>query len=141
MTERRGPAAVLQHDAAAAIKEVRKALGELRAALQDHQLVGDVIRPAERLVQGIAGYAELAVTPLAQLVDRQRELADQMAEWAELQREFADRMAAWAERQRQLVNAMDMWLAPLSGATHLTTRVLHDLAGEEEPTDGTYPRG
>ncbi len=132
MTDRLGTAVTaVQKQAAAALTEARQALGDLGTALRANQRVaGDVMQPAERLVQGLAGYAELAVDPLARFIDSQRELADQMTTWAELQHQLADRIAAWADVQRQLATAMDLWLSPLSGAAQLTTRVLHDVGGD-----------
>ena len=123
-----------QEHASAAISEIRQALIELGALAggREHVVGMDALRPAQRLVQGMAGMAEVAVVPLAQFVERQRELADQMATWAELQHQLADSMAAWADMQRELANAVALWLAPVGGAAHLTTRVLHELAGERE---------
>ncbi len=126
-------AAVEEH-ASAAISEIRQVLVELAAlaATRDHGVGKEVLRPAQRLVQGVAGMAEVAVDPLAQFVARQRALADQMAAWAELQHQFADSMAAWADIQRDLANAVGLWLAPVGGAAQLTTRVLHELAKERD---------
>ncbi len=123
--------AVQQH-VIAALSEIRQALVELGGLATGRELpIGrDVLRPAQRLVQGVAGMAEVAVDPLAQFVERQRELADQVAAWAELQHQLADSMATWADRQRDLANAVGLWLAPVGGATHMTTRMLHELAGE-----------
>jgi hypothetical protein len=123
----------MQEHAAAAVEDVRKAYDELRGLLvaEQHSVADEVLQPARRLVQGIAGFAEIAVDPLAEFVQRQRELADQMAAWAELQHQLADSMAAWADLQRQLANAFAVWLAPAGGAAKLTTRLLHELSAEE----------
>ena len=125
------PATTIQEHAAAAVGDIRKALAELTAALgaQERAVGEDILRPAHNLVRGVVGVAEVAVDPLAQFVERQRELADQMAQWAELQHQLADHMASWAELQRQLASAFAVWLAPAGGAAKVTQRLLHELDG------------
>jgi hypothetical protein len=117
------------------LDDVRRALVELASALteQERAMGREVLRPAQTVVRGLAGMAEVAVDPLAQFVERQRELADQMAAWAELQHQLADQMAAWADLQRQVAAAMSVWLAPAGGAARVTTRVLHELSGAPTP--------
>ena len=133
------PMTTVQEHAAAAVGDIRKALAELTAALgaQERAIGEDILRPAHNLVRGVVGVAEVAVDPLAQFVERQRELADQMAAWAELQHQLADRMAAWAELQGQLAAAFAVWLAPAGGAAKMTQRVLHGLDGR--PVEVTVP--
>jgi hypothetical protein len=121
--------ATMQEHASAAVTEIRQSFSELGSLLgsEERAVAEQMLHPAQRLVRGIAGFVEVAADPLAQFVERQRELADQMAAWAELQHQLADRMAAWADLQRQLANAMGIWLAPASGAARVTTRVLHNI--------------
>ncbi len=136
----------IQAHTLAAIMEIRQALAELGALAgsREHVVGREVLRPAQRLVQGMASMAEVALDPLAQFVERQRALADQMARWAELQHELADSMAAWADIQRDLANAVGLWLTPVGGATQMTTRMLHELAREratsKPDTDSPPPR-
>lgn len=123
----------------AAINDIRKAMSELSVALGAHErsIGEDILRPAHNLARGVVGLAEMAVDPMAEFVERQRELADQMAAWAELQHQLADHMAAWADLQRQLAGAFSLWLAPAGGAAKVTRRVLHQLDGTATPKNGT----
>ncbi len=68
----------------------------------------------QALTRSMTDYAATVVQPLNDLVDNQRDFADQMARWAELQRELADNVASWAARQRQHVDHLDRLLAPFS---------------------------
>jgi len=150
------PLAVLQRQAAAALADIRNAAGELAAVLRPDRVIDDeLLLPVRRLVQGLAGVAELAVGPMVQVVEIQRKfvegqrtLADQMTSWAELQHQLADRMLAWAEMQRQVASALEISLAPVSGAVDLTRRLLREVAhgadvdridGEEIAQDQAAP--
>jgi hypothetical protein len=137
MSEEAGTLTSLQRQALAALGDVRQAVSELGAVLRPERMVEDeLLLPARRLAQGLAGVAQLAVNPIVQLVEiqrrfveGQRELADQMAAWAELQHQLADRVAAWAELQREVANALELSLGPVSGAAHLTSRLLEEATG------------
>ena len=94
----------------------------------------DTVRVARRLVAEVAGVAAAATDPLADFVARQRELADLMARWAELQHELADQVTEWAELQRAFVATVDTVLAPIDSVARVGSRLLHDLAGDSEPT-------
>lgn len=122
------PLAGVRAQTSATLADLGRAVSELESVLQS-----EVRRPAQSLVRDVAGMAEVAVTPLAQFVERQRELADQMAAWAVLQHQLADQMATWADLQRQLAGAMSIWLAPAGGLARLTTRVLHQVAADGSP--------
>ena len=81
--------------------------------------------PASRLVQdqmdaltrSAADYAAVALGPIRDLVEGQREFADRMTRWAELQRDLADNMASWAAQQREYADALDRILAPFRPAS------------------------
>lgn len=137
MSEQARHLTALQRQATAALGDIRQAAGELAKILLPERVIDEeLLLPVRRLVQGLAGVAQLAVNPMMQLVDiqrkfieSQRDLADQMAAWANLQHQLADRVAAWAELQRQMANALEASLAPVTGAAHLTTQLLQDAAG------------
>jgi hypothetical protein len=119
------------------IVDIRRAMAELSAALtaQERALGDQLLRPAQDLARGVVTRAEISVDTIADLIQRQRDLADQMAAWAEVQHQLADQLAAWAELQRQLAVAFGIWLAPASGAAKLTQRLIHQLDGRR-PEDG-----
>ena len=132
---------VMQQHAGAALGEARQAYDELAALLGgDRASPDDVLRSARRLVTRVAGVAEAVADPLAQLLERQRELADHMAAWAELQHQLADRMAEWATLQRQLADVSSVWLGPAEGAAKVATRVLHGVAGDPDQEVPPAPR-
>src|SRR5437899_3644165 len=68
----------------------------------------------EALARSAADYWGAAFQPLRELVEHQREFADQMLRWAELQRDLADQVAAWARQQRDYTEALNNLLAPFS---------------------------
>jgi hypothetical protein len=78
--------------------------------------------PASQLVQdhlaaitrSAADYAAVALGPIRDLVEGQRDFADRMTRWAELQRDLADNMASWAAQQREYADALDRLLAPFT---------------------------
>lgn len=142
MSDETSRLATVQRQLSAALGDIKQAVGELAGIVWPDRTVDDeLLLPVRRLVQGLAGVAQLAIGPMVQLVDiqrkfveSQRNLADQMATWAELQHQLADRMAAWADLQRQVANALETSLAPVSGAAHLTTQLLQDAAGARPDT-------
>ena len=83
---------------------------------------GTTRSPASRLFQdqldavtrSAAEYAAVALKPLRDLVEGQREFADRMARWAELQRELAENMASWAAQQREYADTLDRLLSPFT---------------------------
>ena len=103
-----------QAEAAARVTEVWRELLESSA--------GTTGSPASRLIQdhldavtrSAADYASVALKPVRDLVEGQREFADRMARWAELQRELAENMASWAAQQREYADALDRLLAPFA---------------------------
>ena len=131
--------AAVQEHGSAAVAEIRQSLSELASLLGEGERTASdqMLHPAQRLVRSVAGFVEIAADPLAEFVERQRELADQMTAWAELQHQLADRMAQWADMQRQLAGAMAVWLAPASGAARVTTKVLHKVTKDQD--DGGQP--
>ncbi|MGE5156446.1 MAG: hypothetical protein ACM3JP_03000 [Betaproteobacteria bacterium] len=141
-----GPLTALQRQASAALGDIRQAVSELGAILRPGQIADDeLLLPVRRLAHGLAGVAQLAVSPMVQLVDiqrkfieSQRDLADQMSAWADLQHQLADRVAAWADLQRQVANALEKSLGPVSGAANLTTQLLQEVVGS--PPAGTSQR-
>jgi phytoene dehydrogenase-like protein len=66
----------------------------------------------QALTRSAADFAAAAFQPVRDLVDGQREFAEQMTRWAELQRDLADNMASWAARQREYADALDRMLSP-----------------------------
>ena len=68
--------------------------------------------PLQVLTRSAADYAAVALQPLRDLADGQRDFADQMTRWAELQRDLADNMGSWAARQREYADNLDRMLAP-----------------------------
>jgi len=74
-------------------------------AVQDH---------LDAVTRSAADYALVALKPVRDLVEGQREFADQMTRWAELQRDLADNMATWASQQRAYAEALDRLLAPFT---------------------------
>jgi hypothetical protein len=70
--------------------------------------------PLQVLTRSAADYAAVALQPLRDLAEGQRDFADQMTRWAELQRDLADNMGSWAARQREYADNLDRMLAPFS---------------------------
>ena len=68
----------------------------------------------DAVTRSAAEYAAVALQPLRDLVEGQREFADRMTRWAELQRDLADGMASWADQQREYADTLDRLLAPFS---------------------------
>jgi hypothetical protein len=141
MSEQANPLTIVQRRASAALGDIKEAADDLVGLLRpDRQRDEELLLPVRRLVRALAEVGQLAVAPVAQLVetqvkliDSQRALADQMAAWAELQHQLADRIAAWAQLQRQAANSLEAAMAPVSGVTQMTTRLLKDAAGEPAP--------
>lgn len=73
---------------------------------------GGLPDPLQVLTRSAADYAAVALQPLRDLADGQRDFADQMTRWAELQRDLADNMSSWAARQREYADNLDRMLAP-----------------------------
>src|SRR5512144_3079706 len=102
-----------QEEALARLNELMHSLLERNPLLLAARRA-DELPPAVRdLLQGLTGYAGLAVQPLSMFVEYQRDLADQMASYARLQQDFAEQMAAWAERYRQFADTLAVLLTPL----------------------------
>lgn len=137
----------VQEEMLARLADIVRTLTELNPLLRAGQLTGDLPQPVRELLQGLTGYAGLAVQPLSAFVDSQRELADRMAAWARLQREFAEQMAAWAELYRQFADTMALWLTPLPETFHRAAQLLEhphgagDRDGDAERPGTVRPPG
>ncbi|MGE5764446.1 MAG: hypothetical protein ACM3ZF_11355 [Mycobacterium leprae] len=125
-----------QEEALARLNELMHSLLERNPLLLAARRADELPQPVRDLLQGLTGYAGLAVQPLSMFVEYQRDLADQMARWARLQREFAEQMATWAERYRQFADAMGVLLTPLPEAFH---RAAHFW--EAQPDDDSHQDG
>ena len=68
----------------------------------------------QKLTRSAADYAAVALQPIRDLVQGQRDFADHMTRWAELQRDMADNMASWAAQQREYADTLDTLLAPFT---------------------------
>ena len=68
----------------------------------------------QALNRSAADYAAVTLQPFRDLVEGQREFADQMTRWAELQRDLADNMGAWAAQQQAYADRLDRMLAPFA---------------------------
>ena len=96
------------------VVSVRRAQREAAARFTEdwRGLLTGVEERFRALTRSMTDYAATVVQPLDDLVNSQRDFADQMARWAELQRDLADNTASWAARQRQHVDHLDRVLAP-----------------------------
>jgi hypothetical protein len=115
-----------QSEAAARVAEVWRTLLETSTRLPSGQ-PSNVPDQLQALARGAADYWGAAFQPLRELVERQREFADQMLRWAELQRDLADQVASWARQQRDYTDALSSLLAPFSPG------------GSESATSDTHP--
>jgi hypothetical protein len=130
--ERSDPLSRAQHEVISRLTELARALADLNPVSHAGQRAEQALHPAQRVLQGLAGYSALAIDPLVGLVDAQREFADRMAEWAQLQRQFADHMAEWAALQRGLADSLGLVLRPLAEGGHQVSDVLHHVSGQHE---------
>ena len=126
----------MQEEALARLNELMHSLLERNPLLHAARRADELPQPVRDLLQGLTGYAGLAVQPLSMFIEYQRDLADQMARWARLQREFAEQMAAWAERYRQFADTMGVLLTPLPEAFHRAAQFL-----EVQPDDDPHQEG
>ena len=104
-----------QREAAAQFTEVWRELLESSAGGTPGAPVSKLVQDQlDAVTRSAADYASLALKPVRDLVEGQREFADQMTRWAELQRDLADNMAAWAAQQREYAETLDRLLAPFT---------------------------
>ena len=104
-----------QQEAAARFSENWRALLESTAGqTKGSGASPDSSDPLQVLTRSAADYAGVALQPLRDLADGQRDFADQMTRWAELQRDLADNMGSWAARQREYADNIDRMLAPFA---------------------------
>jgi ABC-type transporter Mla subunit MlaD len=68
----------------------------------------------QALTKSAADYAAVTLQPFRDLVEGQREFADQMTRWAELQRDLADNMGTWASQQQAYADRLDRLLTPFT---------------------------
>ena len=104
-----------QREAAAHFTEVWRQLLEGSAAATRGSPASQLFQDQlDAVTRSAAQYAAVALKPLRDLVEGQREFADKMARWADLQRDLADNMAAWAAQQREYADTLDGLLAPFT---------------------------
>ncbi len=103
-----------QRDAATRLTQLWADLLESGTRSASQPLVAAQSDAVNALIRGAAEYATAAVQPVRDLIQGQRDFADQVNRWAEMQREIADGLASWAARQREYVDALDRLLPPFS---------------------------
>ena len=103
-----------QQEAAARFSEGWRALLESAAGQTGAGASPRLPDPLQVLTRSAADYAAVALQPLRDLADGQRDFANQMTRWAELQRDLADNMGSWAARQREYADNLDRMLAPFA---------------------------
>jgi hypothetical protein len=104
-----------QREAAAHFTQVWRELLESSAGATRGSPASQVFQDQmDAVTRSATQYAAVALKPLRELVEGQREFADQMTRWAELQRDLADNMATWAAQQRDYVDTLDRLLAPFT---------------------------
>jgi ABC-type transporter Mla subunit MlaD len=102
-----------QNEAATRLAEAWRRMLETSANVTAGQ-PSDLADQLQALAKNAADYWGAAFGPLRELVDSQRQFADQMMHWAELQRDLADQVAGWARQQRDYTDALSRLLAPFS---------------------------
>ena len=103
-----------QRDAATRLTQLWADLLESGTRSASQPLVAASSDAMNAMIRGAAEYATAAVQPIRDLIQGQRDFADQVSRWADMQREIAENMAAWAARQREYVDALDRLLPPFS---------------------------
>ena len=127
-----------QAEAAARFTQVWRELLESSAGGAPETAASRLVQDQlDALKRSAADYAAVALGPIRDLVEGQREFADRMTRWAELQRDLAENMASWAAQQREYADALDHLLAPFTprslggppGSLPLTTTDSADASG------------
>ncbi len=104
-----------QSEAATRFTQIWRELLESSAGAASGSAVSRLVQDqVDALTRSAADYAAVALGPIRDLVEGQREFADRMTRWAELQRDLAENMASWAAQQREYADALDRLLAPLA---------------------------
>ncbi|MGD9529924.1 hypothetical protein [Pseudonocardia sp.] len=67
-------------------------------------------RSVDALTRQAQEYAAVLAQPMRDVVEGQRDFAEQVGRWAEMQRELAEELAAWSARQREYLDALDSLL-------------------------------
>jgi hypothetical protein len=103
-----------QRDAATRLTQLWADLLESGTRSASQPLVAAGSDAMNAMIRGAAEYATAAVQPVRDLIQGQRDFADQVSRWADMQREIAENMSSWAARQREYVDALDRLLPPFS---------------------------
>jgi ABC-type transporter Mla subunit MlaD len=116
-----------QQEAAARFTEVwRELLGSAAGLTTSPGTPAGVEDRVQALTRSAADFAAAALQPLRDLVDGQRQFADQMTRWAELQRDLADNVASWAARQREYADTLDRLLSTFLPRSESSTEQASD---------------
>lgn len=67
-------------------------------------------RSVEALTRQAEEYAALFAQPIRDLVEGQRDFAEQVGRWADMQRETAEGLKEWSTRQREYLDALERLL-------------------------------
>jgi len=67
-------------------------------------------RSVEAITRQAQEYAAVLAQPMRDVVEGQRDFAEQVGRWAEMQRELAEELAVWSARQREYLDALEQLL-------------------------------
>ena len=104
----------------------------------------ELLRPFQEMAAmaggPVAAYAEQLATlteawtgPLRTLLQQQRVLAEQMAEWAERHRQMSEMIASWAEEHRRMTEQMARIVTPVLTQSEQLTELTRSWAKMMRP--------
>lgn len=101
-----------QRAAAIRFAEIWRELLEGSARGASESLAAASGESVNALIRQAAEYAAIAMQPVRDLLEGQRDFAEHVGRWAQMQRELADSLAEWAARQQEYLDALDQMLPP-----------------------------